>query len=295
MTTLHQPIPGEVFGWSAGTQAFVCSTVPATEWPSAVGVCQHIHRNMIQKGTAVPRGLPVEREVHRDRPTPWTPETRSIACWNVFVNNQDCIVIIESEELELDLGMEKPFMRSTDDCYNPWGADGNANDLVWRQSDIQSLGTRVLGKREMLITPRSDLTIWDTLTLWLSGLFLATLKVVLVIAGRWTRVMRWRRPTVCIFSETWKWISRGYCSGPVPVSVVAALLSVNFLQPRMLSDLQTPLDENASCSDAYNGGGAVCIGREVTQRGSMPANGLQINMASDGLRRDCFGYRTSTD
>ena len=287
MMTFSQPIPGEVFGWAAGTQAFVCSIVVAMGWLSAVGVCQHIHRNMIRKGTAVPRGLPVEHELRRDRPTPWTPETRSRVCWQVFVDNQDCIEIIESEDLDVMLGTESPFMRNADDCYDHWGAEGNAKDLVWRQADIQSLGTRVLGKQGILVPPRNYITTLVALTLWFIGLHFAPLKVALVIAGRWTRVMLWRRPTVCVFSEMWKWISRSYHPGPVPLLVVDELLSAIFLLPLMFSDLRTPLDEDAFCSDASNRGGAVCIGRELTPQGidalGRFANQQDIGRASEKL------------
>ena len=267
MMVFSAPLPGELFGWEAGSWAYICSRVVAMGWLSAVGVCQHLHRNMVRRGTALPRGLPRERELRRDRPLPWTENTSSRHVWQIFVDNQDNLEIVDADdggELE---GSMSGYMRIAEDCYQDWGSEGNPKELTLRQTEVESLGTRVLGREGRLLAPKRFTTALIELTLWYISLPSAPLKIGLVVAGRWVRKMLWRRPCMCLFDHTWKWLSRGFTGGPVPLPVVQELLAAVVMAPLMYTDLRLRLDSDIFCSDASLRGGAVCIGREMTPAG----------------------------
>eukprot|EP00974_Lingulodinium_polyedra_P028044 2708404-Lingulodinium_polyedra.AAC.1 len=71
MVSERQVAPERV-GMAAGPPGFIAARVPAMGWISAVGVCQHLARNLLREASRVAPPLPLNGEFRRTRPGPLT-------------------------------------------------------------------------------------------------------------------------------------------------------------------------------------------------------------------------------
>eukprot|EP00969_Alexandrium_andersonii_P132403 5854332-Alexandrium_andersonii.AAC.1 len=59
---LEQRVRGSAVGRPDAAWCRLRVRVVGVGWLSAVGVCQHLHRNMLRAAEQLPRGLPAARE-----------------------------------------------------------------------------------------------------------------------------------------------------------------------------------------------------------------------------------------
>ena len=171
------------------------------------------------------------------------------------------LTVEESDVDELD-GTSNDFARPSEACYDGWGAEGNPRELVLRHEDAQGLGARIFGRRGLLLPPRGYIAALAVLTLWALAQACVSHKIVTILAARWLGVMLWRRPTMTVSEQVWKWLEKLYHdAAQLPTEMLAELLCAAIMVPLMVSDGRASLDEDAFCSGASERGGSVCIAR----------------------------------
>ena len=132
-----KPVPRAVLGLDGAGVCWLGSCVPGMGWVSAVGVTQHVHRNMLvalhelppqvkEAQTAEPSGeatswkfytssygrgsrlLDFRAEVRRDRPWPMAWERSAAAAWQVYIDNFGEAETFLAHEVEALTGSESP-------------------------------------------------------------------------------------------------------------------------------------------------------------------------------------------
>ena len=87
---LAKQVAGE-HGGHPGRLCWVACSVLPMGWLSAVGICQHLHKRMLQLPLkAQGAALPKDKEVRKDRPLPLDPDGRLRRFYQVHIDNFDC-------------------------------------------------------------------------------------------------------------------------------------------------------------------------------------------------------------
>ena len=170
-------------------------------WISAVGLCQHAHRQMLVRR---PRGLPCRnarteepllafepaRETRKDRALPldeWF--------YRVYIDNYDEVAIFPEETAQALVATQSGTSERTLRQYDEWGAVGNPDKDLHREFLMESLGYRTDGLVGRQDLPLSYLRDPICLTFWLCVWTCVRRREGKVLAGRWVRAQQVRRAT----------------------------------------------------------------------------------------------------
>jgi len=95
-------------------------------WISAMGLAQYLHRQMHIRGTGGPcAGLPLDREVRKDKPVPALASGRQPpgGLWQIYADDFDVIERAKDEEEAAALQLESAeWYRAAHAAYDHWNA-----------------------------------------------------------------------------------------------------------------------------------------------------------------------------
>lgn len=90
-----EPLDGKYYGKPTGELWHLAARVPPMGWLSAVGVCQHLHRQLLLAKPPSGAGLPRTVELRKDRPFPGGSSTVQPSWWQVYIDNFDRGLILD--------------------------------------------------------------------------------------------------------------------------------------------------------------------------------------------------------
>ncbi|CAK0807151.1 unnamed protein product, partial [Prorocentrum cordatum] len=94
------PVPSRLLGLKGGGTTHICLRVIGMGWISAAGVTTHLHRNMLRRSGAVPRGLSPSCEITRRRRLPLGAEKPCPPAWMVYIDNLEIAEIVDKSEAD---------------------------------------------------------------------------------------------------------------------------------------------------------------------------------------------------
>ena len=100
-------------------------------------------------------------------------------------------------------------------------------------------------------------------------------KEAQVVLGRWVFILQFRRPAMCILARSWDAISRAWPTGGEQEILRREITRLMCLTPLLQTDLRCPYDDQVTCSDASETGGAAAIATGLTWSGRSLTTSLQ--------------------
>ena len=259
--TFERPVPGYLVGRSDLQVVRVAAKVPAMGWISAVGVTQHLARNLLRRANQLSAGLPLDAEVRRRRAFPITGRRDESAAWEAYIDNLESQEIFNAREADALRGAMSELVVEAKRCYQYWGTPGSDAKDVFRAERALALEESIdgrAGRREMPPDCVPDLI---RFTAWLCLQPAPSKRLAQVCLGRWVRVLCMRRATMGVFDRAWRWLTQHTRRAAVPGNVVEELLCAASLAPLCLGDLPATIDNVVTVSDASPSGGGACASR----------------------------------
>ena len=167
-------------------------------WKNAVGVIMHLHRNMLRRGTALPKaidmggvadteggqGLENEEELRRDRPVPLTALDSDRRIWQVYVDDFILLEVVDRSETASAVGTVSDALTAAKARYAFWGAAGNDKKEVRRQLSGAALGAEFGPAGDFLDAPKGYALELVSLTAFMCQLPTVPKVLAQVVAGR---------------------------------------------------------------------------------------------------------------
>eukprot|EP00435_Cladocopium_sp_Y103_P000532 s2010_g1.t1 len=258
-------VDGAQVGRQAGCYYRPCCVVLPMGWSSSVGIMQMITRQLL-----LLQGLPQSLELHKGRAVPpWftrllKESSETTAWWQVYLDNFMSAEKVSKEFYrEIDVGLQGMAM-------NAWHSAGvlTADDKqVLGSNQAIELGIRLDGSRGLLgSSPERILkTCFVTIHLLLQGAI--SRKDIQIVLGRWIFVLQFRRAAMGVLSRSWEAAEAAWPSAAQRQILFRELFTLLFLAPVLQADLQCDYDEQVSCSDASEGGGAAATSSVLSWSG----------------------------
>ena len=263
---LSRSVRGATLGRPELRRARAAVRVVGMGWLSAVGVTQHLHKNLLKHESQLPRELPAAREVTRRRPFPMGTTREQRHAWAIYIDNLEIMEVVDRNEAEQLKGSISPLLEAAKENYDVAGSAGNDKKEVRRVTQVVTLGERIDGEQGWRSPPSGYGTRLALMTCWLMARGRVPRVWAQVLLGRWVRVQGFRRPTAVAFASTWPWLAkmRGNC---LPRDVVIDLVIAISLLPLYRGDLRMEIDPLVTVSDASEKAGAVCASRGLSEKG----------------------------
>ena len=249
-------VPGRCVGCPERGRVRVAARVVGMGWLPAVGITQHLHRNLLRHAQQLPRGMPWSAEMTRRSGCPMSTTQSSAAAWMVYIDNLEVFEALPHAEAEELRGSIPLWLEAALDNYDFTWAVGNPSKDVHRASQVTTLGEFIDGVRGTRSAPPGYLSDLVLLTLCTIGRPRVSRKLAQIVLGRWVRVQCFRRPTVAAFHFAWQWLSGGgprlgFSRGVIEDLLIAIALapcttgtsgstSTRSWRPRMLRRQQEP-------------------------------------------------------
>eukprot|EP00438_Fugacium_kawagutii_P012906 Skav224010 [mRNA] locus=scaffold2932:91460:93807:+ [translate_table: standard] len=254
-------------------RALTCRVLPMG-WLSSVSIMQEISERILQVGS-----LDMTAQLVRNKPLPqWmvgiVKEARrtSRLWWHIYLDNFAAGQIISDQS---DLNAGESLHQSAELAWSTAGVVSSEKKRASAISQVEELGAYVDGESGFMGgSPHRMLTLVQ-MTLWLIDQPRLSKKLVQVIAGRWVHVMQFRRPTMSIFEQLWKFTTKGFVKQKLELATRRELLLAVMLFPLMHTGLKTPISNLITASDASTKEGAVGYSESLTPVGQDFAHSLR--------------------
>eukprot|EP00435_Cladocopium_sp_Y103_P060375 s393_g22.t1 len=188
-----------------------------------------------------------------------TPEK---SWWQVYLDN--------FMAAELSPPLHERDVTLQEQAMHAWSSAGiltAADKQVLGSTSATELGVRIDGKRGLLggSPERVFKTVWATFSL-LSKTHWSK-KEVQIILGRWVFLLQYRRAAMGMLSRSWQALESHWL-GPKQIQIIKAeLLGLIFLSPLLQADLTSDYDNQVTCSDASEHGGACAVASTLSWSG----------------------------
>ncbi len=204
--------------------------------------------------------VPLEREVRRDRPSPFTGRTGASTGWRIYIDDYAEQEIYNDEpEARAVQGSRSEQTAAVDDRYSAqqWAAPSSEDKMLKRQPVAKNLGISThgpLGWRDLLPHYATELLAVIVFIVsrtrvprrWLQG-----------IAGRRVRGMQLNRSLAFILHHRWKLASLGTFYVWVDERLVCELLLAAALLPLAFGGLRLRTDVIVGATDASSTAGGI--------------------------------------
>lgn len=167
--TFCDPVPGWMVGRPDLAEAYLASCTVAMGWRLAVGIAQHLHRNMQLSAEGSMWPLPASAEHRCDHPFPITQHVGENASWELFVDNLDIIEVENAEAMCRLTGTDHEWMVMAKRNYELIGSPGDDSKDEHRVMNTTSRGIRQEGRLGVFLPPSSYLLELVGLTCWCLG------------------------------------------------------------------------------------------------------------------------------
>ena len=200
-------------------------------WLSAVGVIQHLHRNIISCGRSHRGGLHPNAELVRGKPFPVTLDSFTRWRWKVYVVNFDTGEIFEQEVGVEIIHTESLSQAVYREALKKLCIPTAAEKGISREAVIDGITGRAAPTLRKILDHVS-LTAWlltqpHVCRLWLQA-----------AAGRWVFDFQHRRPCFAALDHIWKEIVHFHGWHPISTTSADELLSCICLVPLIYTDMR---------------------------------------------------------
>ena len=241
-------------------------------WLSAVGICQHLHRRMLEYGhSSRPHTLQPMTEIRRDRAHPMTGRTADRSAWQVYLDDLLAVQVLDADEVEAMRGCVSGDMNSARLAYAHFGSPGNAAKDLISGAEGKVLGDRLLGEEGVRLAPSGYQLDFVDLTTWALSRKRCSRKLLQILGGRGCRLGGYRKALMSCYSALWRHISDPRVTSrfrqELPSDVIEDLLLFVGLLPLAYQDMRLELSPVVCTSDASERGGGVTYSTGLTASG----------------------------
>eukprot|EP00438_Fugacium_kawagutii_P028684 Skav214062 [mRNA] locus=scaffold2017:694813:699466:+ [translate_table: standard] len=207
-----------------------------------------------------------DSEWRRDRPMPLRtlPGKRSFVQY--YLDDFDAPELVSSVGWEEKVGkMSESHVRQRE-AYKYWGVGISEGKAHVREPAVERMGAEIDGVRGAIGVPLHKKVETSYFSLWILQQRFPLNKARMMALGRWVRAFEFRRPLMHLLQECWP-------KGDVRIRrPMRSRAREEFLECIALSvlagtDLRAQVDPMASCSDASEQGGGLCIAGGLTDMG----------------------------
>lgn len=264
-------ISGDKVGLDANKRYRPCCRVLPMGWNSSVGIMQQISRQVL-----LMRGLPKSLEIERVHGVPrWFTSTVAAAdghraWWQVYLDN--FMAGESSNTLAPSIGR---YLQT--EAMQAWTGAGilTAHDKqVLEETSVVELGIRFDGSEKLLGASPERLFKTLLATFFVMERPGRSKRETQVILGRWIFILQFRRAGMGCLSRAWESLERMQPTPAQRRTLVRELCMLACLGPLLQTDLTMEYDNEVTCSDASETGGAVAVtdtlswsGRSYVDRG----------------------------
>ena len=227
-------------------------------WLSAVGVIQHLHRNIISRARHVHGGLDPNAELVRGLPIPVTFECSTRWWWKVYVDNFDDGEIFSHSVAAEVVHTESLSQAVYRVALNNMGVPRAPEKGVSRDTIGITMGSMIDGIDGRAAPSLRKMLDHISLTSWV----LAQSRVCrlwLQAAGRWVFDFQHRRPCFAALDQIWDEIAQFQGWRPMSTTCADELLSCICFVPLIYTDMRAQFSSHVYCTDASPSGGGACM------------------------------------
>ena len=264
--TFRTPVKRKFLGLAGNGDdwVYIASQVLPMGWAAAVTVMQHMHRNMALRMD----GLPVSREIHRERPMPERETKLSSAFWNLYVDDLTIMEILNEEMmLELQSGSSGKMSELQDrmqKVYDRLGVPYSTDKSTCREERCEKLGALVDGAKGVLGITSVRALDFLSLCLFLLGQEKVPTKWMQIVLGKFVHLVQFRRPLFTFVKHGWRRIQSFSHGGPLDPHEVDEIFRLCMVLPLCYTNLKAGVASRVTCSDASEYGGGICISTGLT-------------------------------
>ena len=287
--TFRKPVRRKTLGLGGDPEAevFIASQVLPMGWAAAVTIMQHMHRRMALSQQV----LPVEREIHRERPLPEKSTRACSAYWNLYVDDLTIIEMVSESWLErqgLEGGSNKsPLQEQMEMAYSTLGVPFSEEKATIREACCEKLGAYINGRTGKLGITTSRALDFITLVLYLASSERLPTRWVQVVLGKFVHIVQFRRPMFSMVELAWKRLHNFHSANPMSAGELDEFMTLCMCLPLAYSDLRAKVLSMVTCSDASPSGGGLCY-----STGLSPLGQLSCWMSRDVVRPEEVNFVT---
>ena len=264
-------------------------------WLSAVGVIQHLHRNIISSGRRHQGGLDPDAELVRGKPFPVTLDCSTRWWWKVFVDNFDIGEIFGRGVTAGFVHTESLSQAVYREALDSLGVPRAAENGTSREAVGITMGSVIDGISGRAAPTLRKILDYVSLTAWLLAQPRVCRLLLQAATGRWVFDFQHRRPCFAAVDHIWKEIVQFHGWRPISTTCADELLSCICVVPLIYTDMRAQFSSRVFCTDASEFGGGACetiglttagvaAGREEAVRaGSSSSEEISAEIAAKAL------------
>eukprot|EP00435_Cladocopium_sp_Y103_P041711 s423_g11.t1 len=255
---------GEQIGRTAGQRWRPCCRVLPMCWNSSVGVMQMISREIL-----LSKGVPSELELHKGKPVPaWfsgvvQQTTPTTAWWQIYLDN----FMSAERSADHSSGLDADLQKSAMAAWHSTGVLTADDKQVIGSSNAIELGVRLDGERGLLGAAPERIFKTSLATLFVLQKQGLSQKDAQIVLGRWVFILQYRRAAMSILSKAWTALEGRWPTERQRSDLMRELEMILCLGPILQSDMRCEFDEQVTCSDASQTGGAAAASQGLTWSG----------------------------
>ena len=247
------------------TFALCCQVIPMG-FNSSVSLMQEISENLlkrsqlpfkcrISRGKSLPPWLSQALQEQKESGLPW---------YHIYLDNFCAGARIPFP----DTGEQGDlFHQLAEEAWRHAGVVSSEKKRKARLAEGSEVGSYLNGPLQMMgISPERTLKLAQA-TLCLLGRYALNRKITQVVAGRWMHAFQFRRPLMSCFDALWSYVGRSQTKRFGYDQVRRELARALCLLPLCHTHLGAKISNFTTASDASSTGGAVGIGRELSEVG----------------------------
>ncbi|CAK0803102.1 unnamed protein product [Prorocentrum cordatum] len=249
------------------------TTVPMG-WCNAMGLFQYLHRRLLISGGVHPRGLPLRREIRKDRPFPVarSGDDEFDQLWQIYCDDADYGKLISKQERwHQHLSQAACFSEAARARYDEWAVPISAKSGT-NCSSVSRLGALLDGADGRLRLTPKRVGLLTRLSCHCIASPAVRRKHLEIVIGHWVHAASYRKECMSCFQEVWHVLSH-WSGGPraLPEGARRELLLALALLPCFEYDLRSPISRVMTASDASENGGGVTYTSRHTAEGRTAA------------------------
>ena len=222
-------------------------------WLSAVGVIQHLHRNIISSGRRHQCGLDPDAELVRGKPFLVTLDCSTRWWWKVYVDNFDIGEIFGWGVAAEVFHTESLSQAVYREALNSLGVQRAAVKGAFCEAVGITIGSVIDG-----ISVRAAPTLRKILDHWLLAQPRVCRLWLQAATARLVFDFQLRRPCFAALGHVWKEIVQLHGCRPICTTCDDELLSCICMVPLIFSDMRAQFSSRVFCTDASEFGGGAC-------------------------------------
>ena len=244
---------GEELGLSKGIWYRPAVRVLPMGWSSSVGLMQCMSRELLLQ-----RGMPPHMELKKTGRLPvWfsgsvDAATNDKAWYQVYLDNFFAGEVTGAEDK-----WNRAFLKEAAGAWKEAGVLTAPEKDVINTTWAVELGVRIEGQEGLLGSSPERMLKTCLASIYLLEDHLWSKKLCQVILGRWIFILQFRRAAMGVLSRSWEALDTWLPSPPQKKRLREELTQLLCLAPLLQADLTNDYDDEITCSDASETGGAA--------------------------------------